>query len=139
MKIPFTSVACVVVLLAGCVPAGEGGTPSGSATAAPAQASAASQRINYRERVTLDVGESAVVHGLRGECGSLPTAQRVAQATADLNAQTNLGTFSFGAEGVRRSGSCNGNTPAFQTIFTATNPGRQTVRVHGDSVQITVR
>ena len=124
-----TSVVFVSALcLSGCVPAGTNNTGG-----------AQTQMISYRDAVTVQVGQSVVVHGLRGECGALPTAARIAEATTNLNAQTRLGTFSFGAEGVRRSGACNGSTPALQTIFTATTPGQETLRVHGDPVRITVR
>jgi hypothetical protein len=117
------------LVLSGCVP--ESGTSASAAGPA--------QMIPFRENVTVQVGQSVVVHGLRGECGALPTPARVAEATASLNAQTSLGAFSFGAEGVRRSAACNGPTPARQTIFTATAVGQETIRVHGDTVRITVR
>ncbi len=101
--------------------------------------SAGPQRIAYQSGVPLAVGESAIVHGRRGDCGSLPSEAGLARSKADLDAQTSLGTFSFGAPGVRRSVACNGDTPARQAIFTATSTGRQTLDVHGDPVSVTVR
>ncbi len=41
-----------------------------------APALAQSGNIPYRERVTLDIGQSAIVHSIRGECGQPPTCRR---------------------------------------------------------------
>lgn len=112
---------------------------TGSMQTASAAASQSAPAVNYQRQVSLAVGESVVVHGLRGDCGSLPTSAQIAEATSDLNAKTSLGRFSFGSQGVRRSGSCGGQTPVLQTIFTATMAGQETVSVHGDPVEIIVR
>jgi hypothetical protein len=89
--------------------------------------------IKYRERVTLNVGESVVIHGYRGECGALP-----APAEIKLPA-LKTGTLSIGREGVRNSNRCDGKTPAVEIIFTATTPGRETFEVQGDDVTVRVR
>lgn len=112
---------------------------AGCDTADVTSAATDAGQIGYQSSVTLDVGQSAVVHGLRGDCGSLPTDEVVASSTEALNARTSLGTFSFGAPGVRNSGACGGDTPARQTVFTATASGQETINVHGDPVTITVR
>ncbi|HBG98309.1 MAG: hypothetical protein JKP98_08555 [Rhodobacteraceae bacterium] len=96
-------------------------------------------RVAYQSSVRLAVGQSAIVHGKRSDqCGVLPSEAELASAKANLDAQTELGEFSFGNPGVRRSGSCRGNTPVRETIFTATAPGQQVLRVHGDPVRVTV-
>lgn len=98
-----------------------------------------SNRIKYQKSVSLKVGQAMVVHGRRGDCGVLPSQADLAKSKADLDRALTTGHVVFGKPGVRRSGSCNGWTPAYETIFVADRPGRETVRIHGDSVRITVR
>jgi len=91
-------------------------------------------RIQYRDSVTLNVGQSVVVHGMRGrECGTAPRSPRLTPRT------TALGTLSLGRAGVRRSQACNGDTPAVEVIFTARRAGRETITLFGDSIRIHVR
>jgi hypothetical protein len=89
--------------------------------------------IEYRERVTLNVGESVVIHGIRGDCGQLPT-----RGDIELPALT-TGTLSVGKEGYRESRRCNGETPAVEVIFTATAPGRERFEIEGDPISVRVR
>jgi hypothetical protein len=103
-----------------------------AAISAPATAQSTNE-IDYRERVTLNVGESVVVHSIRGECGQLPTRDDLG-----LPALT-TGTLSIGNEGFRNSRRCNGNTPAVEVIFTATAPGRERFEIDGDTVSVRVR
>ncbi len=110
-------------------------TPIGliiAALAAPVFAQSGNE-IDYRERVTVNVGESVVVHSIRGECGQLPTS-----GDLGLPALT-TGTLSIGKEGFRNSRSCNGDTPAVEVIFTATAPGRERFEIDGDPVSVRVR
>ena len=88
--------------------------------------------IPYQHDVQIQVGESQVVHGLRGECGQLPTP-----SNSDPKS-TKLGVLTFGAEGVRRSGRCGGNTPAIEVIFTAKKAGKEQLELFGDRIDITV-
>ncbi len=80
-----------------------------------------------------------VIHGRRGECGKLPTKAELAKSKSDIEAKLTTGSIRFGKQGVRKSGSCGGWTPAYETIFVAEKPGKETVRVHGDPVKITVK
>ena len=99
---------------------------------APAVAQSGNE-IEYRERVIVNVGESVVIHGIRGECGQLP-----ARGDITLPALT-TGTLSVGAEGYRQSQRCNGDTPAVEVIFTATAPGREKFEIEGDPISVRVR
>lgn len=98
-----------------------------------------SNQIKYQKRVTLKVGQAMVIHGRRGECGKLPTQAELAKSKADIEAKLTTGRITFGKQGVRKSGSCGGWTPAYETIFVAETPGKETVKVHGDPVKITVK
>ncbi|MCV6584600.1 MAG: hypothetical protein OIF47_03625 [Marinibacterium sp.] len=89
--------------------------------------------------MTLNVGQAVVVHGRRGECGKLPTKADLAKSKSDIEAKLTTGRITFGKPGVRRSGACGGWTPAYETIFIAERPGKETVKIHGDTVRITVK
>lgn len=89
--------------------------------------------IGYRERVTLNVGQSAVVYGYRGECGKAPT-----KAEIQLPALT-TGTLSIGKPGFSDSNRCGGLTPAVEIIFTATKAGRESFELRGDKVTVRVK
>ncbi len=102
------------------------------ALAAPLAAQS-TKEIKYRERVTLDLGESVVVYGYRGDCGALPTSGQVELP------QLKTGTLSTGKDGIRKSKRCNGMTPAVEVIFTATTPGRETFELQGDEISVRVR
>lgn len=91
------------------------------------------KEIKFRERVTLDVGQSVVIYGYRGDCGALPT-----KAQIELPA-LKTGTLSLGAEGFRNSKRCKGDTPAVEIIFTATTPGRESFEIQGDGITVRVR
>lgn len=91
-------------------------------------------RIHYRNSVTLSVGQSVVVHGMRGrQCGTAPSSPTLARRN------TELGRLSLGRAGVRESVQCNGDTPAIEVIFTAHRIGRETISLFGDLIQIHVR
>ena len=89
--------------------------------------------IDYRERVTLNVGESVVVYGYRGDCGELPTPDQIKLPTLKT------GTLSTGNPGQRMSNRCGGRTPAVEVIFTATTPGRERFELQGDDISVRVR
>ncbi|ASM74498.1 MULTISPECIES: hypothetical protein [Roseobacteraceae] len=98
-----------------------------------------SNRIPFKKSVSLKVGQAMVIHGRRGDCGSLPSKSDLAKSKSDLDRNLTTGHIVFGKPGVRKSGSCNGWTPAYETIFVADQPGRETVKIHGDAVRITVK
>lgn len=93
----------------------------------------AENNIPYEERITLQVGQSAIIYGHRGDCGKLPTSDQI-----DLPA-LKTGTLSVGKEGQRRSKKCNGITPALEIIFTATTPGRERFEIDGDDFSVRVK
>lgn len=89
--------------------------------------------IKYTERVTLAVGQSAVIHGIRGECGQNPVKSEISLPALKT------GALSLGKPGVRNSGSCGGPTPAIEVIFTATAKGRESFVVEGDKISVRVK
>lgn len=89
--------------------------------------------ISYKERVTLSVGQSVVIHGIRGDCGQPPAKSEISLPALQT------GTLSLGKLGVRNSGSCGGPTPAIEVIFTATTKGRESFEVEGDKISVRVK
>ncbi len=97
--------------------------------------SAIAQAIPYRNNVTLKVGQTAVLKGVRGECGSAPPAWN--QLRSGLP-PTALGRFSDGGLGTVNSNTCKGTTPARAVRFTATKTGSESLVIYQDAVSITV-
>lgn len=95
-------------------------------------AQTSSPEIKYQRNVDLEVGQSTVVYGYRGDCGRLPNESAVRLPSAKT------GEFTLGREGWRTSGRCNGPTPAVEVVFKATTPGRETISIQGDPVHIEV-
>ncbi len=108
-------------------------------TLAPVAQADSSNKVKFRESITLKVGQAAIVHGVKGECGQLPTKADLAKSKRNLDAALKTGHIAFGKPGVRKSGSCNGWTPVYETIFVADRPGEETVKIHGDKVRIKVK
>ena len=98
-----------------------------------------SNKVKFRSNITLKVGQAAIVHGARGKCGQLPSKADLAKNKRNLDPTLKTGHIAFGKPGVRKSGSCNGWTPVYETIFVADRPGKETVKIHGDTVRITVK
>ena len=90
-------------------------------------------RVPYKERITLRVGQAMVVHGLRGDCGKLPSKSKLTPI------KFTTGTVVFGKEGVRKSNACNGDTPVYEAIFKAEAKGREKIVLFGDPISITVK
>lgn len=91
-------------------------------------------QIPFHKSVELNVGQSVVVHGYRGECGKRPT-----NVDPERTRATQLGVLSNGRWGVTKSRTCGGWTPAVEIVFTATKKGRETIQVAGDSIVVRVR
>ncbi|MCR8827509.1 hypothetical protein [Pseudosulfitobacter koreensis] len=106
---------------------------------APQVQADSSNQVKFRGKVSLKVGQAAILHGARGEYGQLPSKSDLAESKSNLDAKLKTGHIVFGKVGVRQSGSCNGWTPVYETIFVADRPGRETVKIHGDTVRITVK
>ena len=92
--------------------------------------------IPYRSNVTLKVGQSAIVHGARGECGKQPRSW--AEGSKRLP-KPMTGFFSNGGMGLRNSSKCKGPTPAVAIRFTATKVGTEIITLFGDKINITVK
>ncbi|WP_227268295.1 hypothetical protein [Roseobacter weihaiensis] len=106
------------------------------ATAAHADSS---NRVEFKNRVSIKVGQAMVFHGLRGACGKLPDQGQMKRSLERYNAELTTGRLQYGKPGVRRSGQCNGNTPVMETLFVATTPGREKIEIYGDMVTFIVR
>lgn len=91
----------------------------------------------YKRSVTLKVGQSTLVKGIRHrDCG------KPARAFSHYRPQlprTSLGTFSDGGVGTTRSDRCGGVVPARGVLFTAKQRGTERLNIMGDPVTITVR
>lgn len=91
----------------------------------------------YKRSVTLKVGQSALIKGIRHrDCGA------PARAFSYYHRQlpkTKLGVYSDGGTGTTRSDRCGGRVPARGVVFTAKEPGKATLNIMGDPVTITVR
>lgn len=99
-------------------------------------AGAYAAEIPYKPHVSLTVGKTAVLKGVRGQCGKAPPSW--AQIKGSLPATT-LGTFSDGGVGTVRSSRCGGITPARAVRFTATKAGRQNFTIFDDAFAVTVK
>ncbi|WP_299084953.1 hypothetical protein [uncultured Ruegeria sp.] len=91
-------------------------------------------KIPTHRSVDLKVGQSVVVNGYRGECGSRPN-----NVDPNRTRNTKLGILSNGKWGVTKSRTCGGWTPAVEVIFTAKKKGRETIEVAGTKIKVTVR
>lgn len=106
-----------------------------SPAAAPPAIDVTGQRIPYRDRVTLKVGQSAVIHGARGACGEQPPPWNAARWELP---PLYIGAWSDGGVGYRISRACDGPTPVRGIVFTAINPGKESIVIFNDPVVISV-
>ena len=95
-------------------------------------------RITYKKDVKLKVGQAMVVHGLRGACGKAPTRADIKKMEKRYG-MLGVGRIVAGKPGVRKSGQCDGDTPAVEAVFVAEKPGQVMVDVFGDPIKITVK
>lgn len=96
-----------------------------------------SNSIPFRDKVSLAVGETTIIHGARGNrCGD-PAPDWVRIAPTLPSPKT--GKLSDGGVGVRSSQNCGGDTPARAIRFTATVPGSEQIRVFGNPIDIEVK
>lgn len=91
-------------------------------------------KIPTHRSVKLEIGQSVVVNGYRGDCGKRPP-----NVDPNRTRNTKLGTLSNGKWGVTKSRTCGGWTPAVEVIFTAKKKGRETIEVAGTKIKIAVR
>jgi hypothetical protein len=90
--------------------------------------------IPFNKKIELQVGQSMIVNGYRGECGKRPDNVNRKKTRA-----TKHGVLSIGKWGVTKSRHCGGLTPAVEIIFKATKPGRETIEVSGSKVKVVVK
>lgn len=103
--------------------------------ALPAFAGDADNPIAGKSKVTMNVGQSAVIWGWRGECGKRPKGINRNRTRA-----TKLGVLSIGKRGVFRSRACDGFTPAVEIVFTAKKKGSEVITTQFDQkIRIVVR
>ena len=92
--------------------------------------------IPYQSKVLLEVGQSTIIDGARGDCGQqAPDWEKVSPLLPTLS----TGKFSDAGSGVRNSQRCGGSTPARAIRFTATAPGTEQIELFGDPIRIEVR
>lgn len=99
--------------------------------------SANAQNIPYKKSVTLKVGQSVVLKGVRSrDCGD------VAEPWTPIKARlpkSKLGSFSNGGEGTVKSRSCKKRVAARGILFTAEKVGKERLLIFSDPVRITVK
>ncbi len=89
----------------------------------------------YVRNVSLKVGESAIIHGARGnECGPAPSWESAKLLLPELV----TGTLTDGGVGTRNSRQCGGRVPARAILFTATRVGTEQTSLYGDDIVIRV-
>jgi len=91
--------------------------------------------IVYHKTVDMEVGESRIIHGRRGACGSMPPQW---DEIRDELPELETGSWSDGGIGIRNSRSCGGPTPARVLLFTATAAGHSSFNLYGDPITIDV-
>ena len=106
-------------------------------TALFSASSGLAQDFAYRELVELQVGESAILKGVRNrECGDpAPDWGRI----SDGLPSSDLGSLSDGGAGFAEGNRCGGRVPARGIKFTASKPGTETLEIYEDTVRITVK
>ena len=92
-----------------------------------------SKGIEYEERVSVKVGQSAVIYGFRGDCGKQPNISEITLPTLQT------GTLSFGKIGQTQSKRCGGLTPAVEIVFTGGAKGRESFALNGDPFTVRVK
>ena len=93
--------------------------------------------IPFRPDIILGVGEQAVIHGIRGKCGSSPPGIDYAKGKLPKNIE--IGALSIGRIGNRYSRSCNGMTPAREVVFHAKKAGVASFVLFDDDMTVTVK
>ena len=96
---------------------------------------AAAEVIPYQPDIVLKVGEEALIHGRRGDCGRQPRSW--ARMLDELPALRH-GTFREGPLGERYSRRCKGLTPARGVIYRALSKGVDSFTLYGDRMKVTV-
>ena len=126
--------ALTAVVIAIAMAAGTALWLTGGETADPV-ASYEGVVAEYVRNVSLKVGESAIIHGARGdECGPAPSWD----VAEDMLPELVTGTLTDGGVGTRNSRQCGGRVPARAILFTATTAGTEQTSLYGDDIVIRV-
>lgn len=89
----------------------------------------------YVRHVSIKVGESAIIHGARGnECDEAPTWESAKLLLPELV----TGKLTDGGVGTRQSRQCGGRVAARAILFTAISPGTEHISLYGDDIVIRV-
>lgn len=91
--------------------------------------------IPYKQEVTLKIGQSAILKGVRGDCDST-RAPRYSDLTR--LPKPKIGKLSNGGAGTVESDSCGGTVPARAIKFTANKAGTERITIYKDRIKITV-
>lgn len=93
--------------------------------------------FKYRRSVTLSVGQSAILKGMRNpDCED--SAPKWSWVRGNLP-KSKLGAFSDGGRGTVKSKNCGGRVGARGVKFTAKKPGNERFIIRGDAVRVTVK
>ena len=94
-----------------------------------------SDYISPVQDVSLNIGESTIVHGAMEKCGREP---RFWSDVTHLLPHSKIGYFSNGGGGIMNSKKCGGQTPVIAVKFTATKVGSESFNIFGDTINIVV-
>ncbi|PCI05472.1 MAG: hypothetical protein COB78_02395 [Hyphomicrobiales bacterium] len=98
---------------------------------------ARAENFKYYTKVTLVVGDSIILKGVRGrKCGK--KAPGWGWIWKKLP-KSKTGSFSNGGKGTVLSNSCGGTVGARGVKFTAKKAGRERLKIYGDTVHIIVK
>jgi hypothetical protein len=98
---------------------------------------ASAQTISPQTNVSLKVGATIIIHGVRADSCGAP-APSWANAAGRLP-PSSLGIFLDGGPGTRTSIACGGPVPARAVRFKAVKAGTEILTIEGDKTTITVR
>ncbi len=102
--------------------------------ATPTFAADAHNKILLLRSIEINVEQSMIVHGFRGQCGERPT-----NVDPNRTRNTKLGILRNGRWGVTNSRKRGGWTPAVEITFEARRKGRETIKVAGVEIQVRVK
>ncbi|MBX3547430.1 hypothetical protein [Chelatococcus sp.] len=97
---------------------------------------ASAQSITFSRNIALKIGQSVIVHGIRGRTCS-DGAPSWSQAKAELPSSS-LGSFSDGGVGTRNSRACGGMVPARAVRFKAIRKGSEVLNIQQDPISVTI-
>lgn len=90
--------------------------------------------IALATNLEIELGQRAVVHGLRGDCGALPQVAELSETQT-----TRLGYLILGRPGLVPAEECGGATPAYEIIYVPQRTGREKLTISGSTIRMRVR